>query len=151
MKFIMTIATVVLIGFSAEARTVKLSGELARALIDVSSAWGGSEAGMGHIYAQLVNINCLKTVDDTKSIYEIRCSATPPSGVTTVVSNQNQVDAEAASQLRRILIQLLGLDKKTSPTTRQLNVKSMKCQAMSLGHELDSLDLNPSATCTIRQ
>lgn len=151
MKFVVTVLAFVSLSLAAEARTVKVTGELARTLIDVSSAWGGSEGAAGHIYGSLIQINCLKIIDDTASVYEIRCSAKPPTGAAVVVSSHDQVNTESASQLRRILIQILGSDKKISPTKRQLVVKSMKCDAMTIGHEFDDIDLNPSATCTISQ
>jgi hypothetical protein len=139
----------ILFSLSAQAKSVSVSGTIARELIDLGKKIHIYDGSYGRDYIEATNIVCTKTVAEGDA--EIRCQMIGNGEVPQMVSisSKDLENPEAAGKLRRILMEGTQIDRKINRTTKLLTVTSLVCSGVRLDHELDSLDLEPEAVCSV--
>jgi hypothetical protein len=149
------LALALMMPLAAQAKEVKVTGVRAEALIDVGDKLGINDNAMGgRVHLEMSNVDCRKTVDDKDD--QITCTfvALDPTGQgqtkKQTVSTKDEKGGEVAVQLRKILRELTNAEKKVSPTEKRVTAKQITCDGAGYGHELDDVDYETSAECTIR-
>jgi hypothetical protein len=139
----------VFFSLSAQAKSVSVGGTIARELIELGKKIHIYDGVYGRDYIEATSIVCTKTVSDSDA--EIRCqmigNGETPQMVS--ISSKDPENSESAGKLRRILMEGTQIDRKINRTTKLLTVTSLVCSGVRLEHELDSLESEPEAGCTI--
>jgi len=131
--------------------TAKVSGVVADRIMELGTeGWNAGESAAGHIYMNLSNITCVKTVTDQDAEISCTASTNDPEGIgTQTVSSKDGTDTARALRAALIEVTKGKAEKKTSTTTRTLHANSILCEGLSSGHDLDDIDLETQRTCKI--
>ncbi|MBX3021666.1 MAG: hypothetical protein KF799_08335 [Bdellovibrionales bacterium] len=128
-------------------RVLTVSGERARLLVEAGFQFGVSDAGMGHVHMSAKDISCTKVVNASKQV--IACTMVNDLGATVTLTSADPDTPTTAPLVRRLLQEITGADLKINDTTRVLLLKQISCKVTSLAFELDDLDYEPPAECTL--
>lgn len=136
----------------SQGRTIVVTGKRASALINIGEAIDIADHAMGgRVYVDMKNITCRKVVNEAKAMVNCFIGSTESGQKNDIfLSTENATQGDVANDLRVLLNELTQTEKKTSPTEKQLEVKSVSCDGSGLGHEFDDIDNEVSYACDIQ-
>lgn len=147
-------------GAVSKSRTYNIKGTMAEHLFDVMSAFepvpgleGTGDCAMGTCMTQMHNVSCTKSFANVPDKVGNVAEATLTCKIESTVEGHEPVvvsyrDVAEVSPLRRELIELVGMTKRTMDFNT-VAVQSIECTAHAINRELDSLEVESTFDCKI--
>lgn len=138
--------------FAANAKTITVHGIRAQLIANIAATAELGDAAMGGRYdVTLKDVTCSKIVADDVGLTKCLIgSADNGQHKNVTLSSEIEDQRESAENLRVILQELTGAEKKVSETEKRLELASIKCHEAGRNHIYDALELEASHVCVIQ-